>query len=102
MAYDRARGWTVLFGGADPGVDEYGDTWEYDGTMWTQMKPAQSPSPRNGMGMDYDTARGKVIGFGGDASDSPHYSETWVYDGTTWTQIALSGLPLARLDYGMA
>src|SRR5690242_17994803 len=37
MAYDTARGVTVLFGGADGNGGGLGaETWEWDGTAWTQ------------------------------------------------------------------
>ena len=36
MAYDAARGVTVLFGGYD-GANYLGDTWEWNGTSWTQV-----------------------------------------------------------------
>jgi hypothetical protein len=53
MAYDAARGQTVLFGGNDVisfrGTNEtYGDTWEFTGASWLQKFPAHSPSPRAG------------------------------------------------------
>lgn len=36
-AYDGARGVLVLFGGGDPGgMTIFSDTWEHDGTGWTQ------------------------------------------------------------------
>ena len=44
MAYDTARGVTVLFGGHNSGGDS-SETWEWNGAAWTQ--PAVSgPSPR--------------------------------------------------------
>ena len=46
MAFDIARGKAVLFGGGgqDPSV-AFGDTWEYDGTAWTQVATT-GPAPR--------------------------------------------------------
>lgn len=36
-AYDSNRGVLVLFGGGNPaGMDLFADTWEHDGTRWTQ------------------------------------------------------------------
>src|SRR5687767_3665711 len=59
MAYDSARGRTVLFGGRDTltvyGTNElYGDTWEFDGYYWEQRFPAHSPPARYGQAMTYD------------------------------------------------
>ena len=46
MAHDSVRGRTVLFGGRN-GTTLYGDTWEWNGTAWTQKSPPFSPSPRS-------------------------------------------------------
>ena len=40
MAYDRATGQLVLFGGAiNSGKTTFGDTWTWNGTTWTQLSP---------------------------------------------------------------
>jgi hypothetical protein len=36
MAYDEARGVTVVFGGIDANENFLNDTWEYDGVTWVQ------------------------------------------------------------------
>lgn len=36
MAYDQARGVVVIFGGMNSDGDLLNDTWEYDGTTWSQ------------------------------------------------------------------
>src|SRR2546421_3827106 len=61
MAFDSARGKTVLFGGQGyPGgtFAQFGDTWEWDGTDWTQASPATSPVQRDNAAMAFDSARG--------------------------------------------
>src|SRR6266705_3485334 len=58
MAYDTARGRVVLFGGYD-GTSNLGDTWEWDGTTWTQRASSGPP----GGEMVYDAARGRVVLF---------------------------------------
>ena len=47
MAYDSVRKKVVLFGGYPLGGGTIGDTWEWDGTDWTQVadSPARSDSP---------------------------------------------------------
>ena len=83
MAFDRVRGRTVLFGGADPMFilnPPLNDTWEWDGTTWTQRAPAVAPSGRSGASMTFDTARGVSVLYGGGATP-----DTWEYDGNTWT-----------------
>ena len=38
MAYDASRNRVVLFGGFRPGQD-FSDTWEWDGTRWSEITP---------------------------------------------------------------
>ena len=37
LSYDSGRGVTVLFGGADVNGVVSGDTWEWNGSVWTQL-----------------------------------------------------------------
>src|SRR5882672_3746761 len=47
MAYDLARRKIVLFGGNSLANGTVGDTWEWDGTTWTQISPpSPTPAPR--------------------------------------------------------
>src|SRR5262249_41716876 len=67
MAYDSARGKVVLFGGTSPqgGVlTPLNDTWEWDGTSWTQVA-SSGPSPRQFHAMAYDSTRRRIVLFGG-------------------------------------
>jgi hypothetical protein len=94
LAYDSARGRTVLFGGSGPdGL--LGDTWEWDGSAWTQKFPALSPAPRRRHTLAFDALRGRTILFGG-ASDSTSFGDTWQWDGSAWTQLAPAASPPAR------
>jgi hypothetical protein len=84
MAYDAARGVTVMFGGLT-GATVFGDTWTYDGSTWTQQA-VSGPSPRYGHSMAYDAQRQVVVLFGG-ALQWPNgeSNETWEWNGATWT-----------------
>ena len=47
MSYDPITGKTLLFGGRPTAANTYlADTWQYDGTNWTQLSPATSPPGR--------------------------------------------------------
>ena len=46
MAYDSARGVTVLFGGGIGPNTQYNDTWEWDGTSWTERTTLNKPTAR--------------------------------------------------------
>jgi hypothetical protein len=108
MAFDSARNRTVLFGGLAPITDLtaklFSDTWEWDGTCWTQMADI-GPDARMGAGMAFDQTRGRLILFGGNDSEMPGNNpkllgDTWEWSGEGWTQIAENGP--ARVSGGMA
>src|SRR5262249_6415135 len=67
LAYDSVRGRTVCFGGCtDSGSQSAtNQTWEWDGSAWTQRLPAVSPPPRFGQAMAFDRARGRLVMHGG-------------------------------------
>ena len=72
MAYDEARGETVLYG--------QGETWLWNGTRWEQR--VVTPNPGEGGRMVYDRVRERIMLLAGDF---------WEWDGTTWTQLVGSG-----------
>jgi hypothetical protein len=102
MAYDSARGVTVLFGGRS-GTYPYtynSDTWEWNGTRWTQRSPATSPSPRQEHALAYDSGRGVTVLLGGFATNAG--GDTWEWNGTNWTQCSPAMSPSARAGHAMA
>ncbi|MBS0197764.1 MAG: hypothetical protein JSR77_13500 [Planctomycetes bacterium] len=103
MAYDAARGVTVLFGGLTPEVSYTGDTWEWNGKTWTQ-RYVEGPSPRGRHAMAYDSIRGVTVLFGGEVSypgEDIADAQTWEWNGTAWTLRADTG-PSPRVDHTMA
>src|SRR5262249_58787461 len=52
LAYDSARGRTVLFAGIGAS-----DTWEWDGGTWTLRSPATNPAARSGHALAFDSLR---------------------------------------------
>jgi len=96
LVYDSARGVAVLFGGLGPGWGEFlGDTWEYNGTNWSERNPINAPSARDNYGMTYDSVRERIVLFGGRTSYGLS-RETWEYDGTNWMQQSPTTKPSAR------
>lgn len=96
MAYDCSRAVVVLYGGAesDAGNTEgLKDTWEYDGSNWTQVCTNCPPGPRIHLTMAYDGARGRSVLFGGvnSTNSCDQYSDSWAWDGSTWVQVAGPG-----------
>lgn len=88
MAYDAPRQRVVLFGGITcppPGFcGGSSETWEWDGTVWTQRNTVSRP-PANGghfflgESMVFDAARQRLILFS-------QVGGTWEWDGSTWSQ----------------
>ncbi|MBI2942567.1 MAG: hypothetical protein HYY25_00045 [Candidatus Wallbacteria bacterium] len=89
MTYDSRRRRTVLFGGLKADLRGLTDTWEYDGTTWTEIPTVHSPSPRGTSSMVFDSTRQVVVLFGGTAVDSQNlllgFNDTWEYDGSDWS-----------------
>lgn len=100
LAYDAARGKTVLFGGVASDRNSPTETWEWDGTKWTKIA-APGPGGRGGIGLVYDDERKQVILFGGVGQDAKRLGDTWAWDGKTWRQVSAEG-PLARNGAGLA
>jgi hypothetical protein len=80
MVFDADRARVVLFGGnAREGGPGLAETWEWDGTSWSQLHAAATPPGSFGIGCDmvYDEARGRTVAVGG--------ADTWELVATTAT-----------------
>ncbi len=105
LLYDPANQRFVMFGGRVGGsttATDLNDTWVYQNDNWTQLAPANSPSPRAFSGATYDRARNVIVLFGGSNTVPPpsgtavqptvtNYYDTWEFDGTNWTKVADNG-----------
>ncbi|MFN7973010.1 MAG: kelch repeat-containing protein [Acidobacteriota bacterium] len=105
MAYDRARGRTVIFGGSEPAFpcddcSPLAETWEYDGTRWTPGAAAPLLlTPRATLAMAYDDSRSAIVLYGGDGLDST----TWLLDAAGWREDAEAPLSLGtRFHHAMS
>jgi hypothetical protein len=101
LAYHAVRQRVILFGGWDAVLRNqtvgFGDTWEWDGSAWTQLDDA-GPA-RYGHAMAYDIGRDRVVLFGGATNVS--MGDTWEWSALAWTQVADFG-PGARFNHAMA
>jgi cysteine-rich repeat protein len=79
LTYDPVRNRVVLFGGVGAGNVSLGDTWEYNGTTWTE-RMVTGPTARSGASLTFDVLRGKIVMTG--------QTETWTLDSAGWTQIS--------------
>lgn len=89
LAYDKAAGKTVLFGGLIDG-HVTAQTWTYDfkANRWEQKTPATSPGARAWQAMAYSENGAAVVIFGGGSAKNSPTSETWLYRSATdqWSQ----------------
>jgi hypothetical protein len=100
MAFDPAGGGVLLFGG-DTGTNRSNETWRWDGTVWTQLSSASTPSPRTEAAMAADPVRNVVVLCGGFDNGALH--DTWEWNGTQWLDCNASwgsgSSPRATYDY---
>lgn len=78
IAYDSDRQITVMFGGQTGsafGDGVLSDTWEWDGTNWTQLS-SPGPLARTFTKMVYETQRRRMVLFGG-YDGTQMVSDTW-------------------------
>lgn len=99
MAYDTARGVTLLFGGEDA-LGRSNETWQWNGNEWTPMIWIASPTARCFQAMAYDEGRGDMVMFGG-CNATIIFNDTCIWNGTDWSTRALRG-PAARNHHSMA
>jgi hypothetical protein len=98
LVHDLGRGVVVMYGGVNtsffggPSVDQ---TWEFDGTTWTQVFPTTTPGGLGRYGASYDVVRGRVVIYGGVANSFFPIAEsgTWEWNGTNWALITTTGSP---------
>ncbi|NNN09482.1 MAG: hypothetical protein HKL85_09870 [Acidimicrobiaceae bacterium] len=97
MVYDAATNTTLYFGGFNGAV--LGETWSWNGNVWSKLTPTTSPVALRAASMVYDAATHNVVLFGGLSATGP-VADTWTWDGTNWTKLSVSG-PAARSGAAM-
>jgi galactose oxidase-like protein len=101
MAFDEARGETVLFGGNrvlfGAGTEEPGplldDTWILRGNRW-QRVTTPGPSARAEAAMAHDRRRRRTVLFGGYSmtiEGRVRLGDTWEWDGKRWQMLTADG-----------
>jgi hypothetical protein len=94
----------VLFGGQAQAVGgqgqppPFGDTWEWDGSTWSQVAAGGPPARAYHAMAEHD---GKVVLFGGKDGSGQILSDTWEWDGTAWLEKSGPG-PALRYYPAMA
>lgn len=99
-ATDYIRGRVVLFGG----VPASQDVWEFNGSSWYSITPAECtytgmcPGPRNHFALSFDG--NSVLLFGGGWTEIRN--DTWAWNGQDWVERTPSNAPSARNQHAMA
>ena len=76
IEHDTLCGRAVLHGGADAAfAANYGDSWAWDGTSWTQLA-GTSPQGRHGAASAFDAQKGQTVLWGGRDANG-FYADTW-------------------------
>ena len=100
MAYDRADGYVVLFGGAHA-MGYLNDTWKFSTGNWKRIYPAAHPSAEIGACMTFDRKNGYVVLFGG-YNATTVFGSTWTFVGGAWTKLSPGTHPPGRSGASMA
>jgi galactose oxidase-like protein len=105
-AYDASSGHVVLFAGkGPPGTELMNDTWEYNGSTWTNTVANYSstaPQIRKSPYMAPMTSpSAQVVMFGG-ISEYFILQDTWSYASGTWTQLSPTVSPSIRVGASFA
>ncbi|HYM80056.1 MAG TPA: hypothetical protein VEY91_01440 [Candidatus Limnocylindria bacterium] len=90
MCYDVDRRLSLVHGGqsgSNFGANPLGDTWEYDGAVWSERAIAGPPA-RTFVKMVYDEARRRAVLFGGWANGP--LADTWELTNDPPTAVAVA------------
>lgn len=105
MAYDSLRQRVVMFGGiGNNGSTHLDETWEWNGSRWSEKNPTNKPPARFCPGaMAYDAARGVCVLFGGSTggNGTGAIGDTWTWNGNDWTNVTPATSPSARYSQAM-
>ena len=97
MAWDPSRGATVMYGGQS-NTTGYLDTWTWDGTTWTQLPLASTPTTLGQLAFDY--SRGVLSLYLDRPSLGP--SELWDLLATGWVRVNATAPDVGQLVYDPA
>lgn len=91
----------ALFGGLDANSVARSDTWEWDGTNWTDRTLSGAPA-RGLSSVAYDTVRARAVFFGGYASGATSGTYELADTGAAWTMMTPLWQPPASYAAALA
>lgn len=78
----------TLFGGTSAGGRRLGDTWTWNGQIWTRRQIAGAqPSPRTLASLVPDSVRHRSLLFGGQTANVGDLNDSWEWDGERWLDV---------------
>jgi hypothetical protein len=98
LAFDAARGRTILYGGWASISPSRHHAWSWDGTAWSPADSTAHPGAHRFHAMAYDVARGRTVLFGA-SSNLGRGAETWEWDGARWHWIPTAVSPPANYNW---
>lgn len=68
------------------------DTWEWDGSNWTQITTATVPPVSDAAALAFDAANNRIFMTRADETQTMTWSvvDAWTYDGVDWTPLPLA------------
>lgn len=104
VTYIPRRHELFMFGGFSS-RDRIADTWllDLETLTWTELHPADSPSPRSDSSFSYDPEHDMVILFSGYRNDEVQARQTWVYsfEEENWIELDPENPPLHQYGHYM-
>jgi hypothetical protein len=103
LSTNWSNGRILMFGGATGAASGVlGDTWEWDGSDWTQLAPPTSPGGgglRNGKA-SFDSKRDRVVVHGGIRFTGGFSASAWEWTGADWLERLPAPAPAGRTGAG--
>jgi hypothetical protein len=100
LAYDVARGTTVMYGGGK--LQELSlETWGWNGDSWALLADGGGPNPRAHHGLVYEPRQQRVLLYGG-IDNTSIFDDLWRWDGAGWTHMDVATDPGSRSHFGFA
>lgn len=107
MVYHSGQNKLILYGGEIAAVPNR-QTWEFDGTNWTNLAPTfslVSYPDRSGFAMAYDSVADRIIAHGGripsGGTNTSQATLSYNYGTNTWTQLNPATIPGERWNHNM-
>lgn len=106
LTFDAATQSLILFGGTGASGQPLGDTWSYEGGIWSYLSASMTVNPpaRANAGIAYDAADSVVVVFGGSGACGLYCNDTWTLSADRWANISATAgtAPGARSSFAMS